>query len=188
MRVFTAVDISEPVRRGLSGLLEEFRKTDPDIKWIDPTNMHVTLYFFGETGGETLEKVRESVREAAGGVSVCTVSIEELGGFPSLVSPRILWAGVRDEEGALKRISCGIKDRVTARSLHVNRNDREYSPHLTLGRVKKRPRPGILESFLDRRGERFGSFEVTRVVLYSSTLTRNGPVYRSIGEYPLREG
>ncbi len=186
MRNFTAVDISEPVRLSLSGLLQGLQKTDPDIKWVDPEIMHITLYFFGETDGETLEKVREAVCEAAARVSAFTVRIEGLGGFPSLVSPRVLWAGVEDEEGALKRIFGGIRDRVNAWGVHVNRNDREYSPHLTLGRVKKRPHPEILDVFRDRSGERFGSFEVTNVLLYSSTLTRQGPLYRSIGEYPLQ--
>jgi 2'-5' RNA ligase len=186
MRTFAAVDISEPVRRALAGLLQGFRKIDPDIKWVDPPNMHITVFFFGETDDDALQKVREAICEAAARVFVFTIRLEGLGGFPSLVSPRVLWAGIRDEEGGLKRISEGIRDRVNASDLRVNSNDREYSPHLTLGRVKRRPSPGILESFRDRSGERFGSFQVSRVVLYSSTLTRQGAVYGVIDEYPLQ--
>ncbi|MBN2323177.1 MAG: RNA 2',3'-cyclic phosphodiesterase [Spirochaetes bacterium] len=186
MRIFAAADISEPVRRELARLLQGFRKIDPGIKWVDPQNMHVTLYFFGETDGETEKKVKESVREAAAGVGAFTVRLEGLGGFPSLFSPRVLWAGVSDEDGGLKRIFEGIRDRVKESGLRVNSDDREYSPHLTLGRVKNRPRQRTIDSFRERGGERFGGFEVTHVTLYSSTLTRQGAFYTVVGEFPLR--
>ena len=186
MRVFAAVDIDDTVLRGLTDLLRGM-KGDCGVKWVDPANMHITLYFFGETDGETLVKAGEAVRDAAGEVGVCTVRIEGLGCFPPRGTPRVLWAGVTDDAGALTRVAEGIRDRVTARKLAVNKNDREFSPHLTLGRAKRTPRQETLASFRTSGLVRFGSFDVARVALYQSTLTREGPVYRRIDDYPLKD-
>ena len=112
-----------------------------------------------------------------------TVGVGGLGGFPTLEAPRLIWTGVKNDTGELGDIYCGIRDRIVEERLPVKTEKRDYRPHITVGRVKRRPEPRLLESLEAKKEEQFGTFEVGGLVLYQSTLTGRGPVYRSMREF-----
>jgi len=183
VRTFLAVDISEKIKAGITELLSEFRRIDPGIKWVDPGLMHITLFFFGEVDRQTLERLEAITGETVQQSDRFTVGVGGLGGFPTLGSPRVIWTGVKNDTGDLGDIYCGIRDRILAEKLPVKTEKRDYRPHITIGRVKRRPERRLLESIEAKKEEQFGNCEAGGLVMYQSTLTRRGPVYRTLREF-----
>ncbi|MFB0526159.1 MAG: RNA 2',3'-cyclic phosphodiesterase, partial [bacterium] len=88
MRTFIAVGISSEVREKIAQIQAELRKGEPDVKWVEPKNVHITLKFLGEVSEEKLSGVIEKTRLAASGISHFRVHLSGLGSFPHLKSPR----------------------------------------------------------------------------------------------------
>ncbi|MFQ6084602.1 MAG: RNA 2',3'-cyclic phosphodiesterase, partial [Candidatus Aminicenantia bacterium] len=69
MRTFIAVEISSEVREKIAQIQVEFKRGDPDVKWVEPKNLHITLKFLGEVGEDKLSGVIEKTRLAVSGIS-----------------------------------------------------------------------------------------------------------------------
>lgn len=183
MRTFLAVDISEKIKAGITELLSGFLRIDPGIKWVDPGLMHISLFFFGEVDRQTLERLEAITGETVQQSGRFTVGVGGLGGFPTLGAPRVIWTGVKNDTGELGDIYCGIRDRILAEKLPVKTEKRDYRPHITIGRVKRRPERRLLESIEAKKEEQFGTCEAGGLVMYQSILTQRGPVYRTLREF-----
>ena len=183
MRTFLAVDISEEVKDKIAGFLDGLRSMDPGVRWVDPFRMHITLLFFGEVDDPTKKNLEYITHEAVSGFSRFRVGVGSIGGFPSLKSPRVVWAGIQNDSGELRNIHYRVRDRIIEERIPVNVEKRDYTPHLTLGRIKKRPSRMMLDLLEEKKAALFGSFEAKSVILYRSTLTRSGPVYDRLSEY-----
>ena len=48
MRLFIAFDLDAAVRASVGSLLRELGAGAPEIKWVAPDSMHLTLKFIGE--------------------------------------------------------------------------------------------------------------------------------------------
>jgi len=169
MRTFLAVDISEKIRAGITELLNGFVRIDPGIKWVDPGLMHITLFFFGEVDRQTQERLEVITGETVQKSGRFTVGVGGLGGFPTLEAPRLIWTGVKNDTGELGDIYCGIRDRIVEERLPVKTEKRDYRPHITVGRVKRRPEPRLLESLEAKKEDRFQALCFHRI-----ELLRNG--------------
>ena len=186
MRTFLAVDISEETRAGIAALLRNFRKTGSGIKWVDPGLLHITLFFFGEVDENLLQRLEAVTEDTVQKTARFTIKAGGLGGFPRLESPRVVWAGISNETGELKDIYRGIRERVAAEKLPVKTDARQYTPHITIGRVKSRPDQRLLESIDAQKDTQFGTFEAEEVVLYRSVLSRGGPDYTVLKKFRFR--
>ncbi|UCB45604.1 MAG: RNA 2',3'-cyclic phosphodiesterase [Spirochaetota bacterium] len=185
MRTFLAIDISDEVRKKVAFLIEKFKGIDSGIKWVDPNNIHITIYFFGEIDENTKEGLETIVETSLKGVSRFSLTVEEISAFPSMRYPRVIWVGIKDESGELGAIFSTVKDGIEERNLPVNRENRAYKPHLTLGRVKRHPGNRLMREIEKHGTELFGSFTVDSVTLYRSTLTRDGPMYESLRKFSI---
>ncbi|GAI95351.1 unnamed protein product, partial [marine sediment metagenome] len=60
-RTFIAVPVpvEEPLRKLLGELRHTFR--EDKIKWIEPENLHLTLFFFGDTDEEIIPSVSSAL-------------------------------------------------------------------------------------------------------------------------------
>ena len=47
MRIFIALDIDDALRTRLEQFLDGVRDFAPDVRWVRPESMHVTLKFVG---------------------------------------------------------------------------------------------------------------------------------------------
>jgi len=177
LRLFIGIALPDPVRSNLRALLNQLRPL-ADLRWTPLDKLHVTTKFIGEFPEARLEELKQALR----GITAppFDISIRGLGWFPNPHHPRVFWAGV-DGGDPLRALATATDD-VTAR-LGVAREDREFSPHLTLARVKNPTTP--LESI--RRGvaslpsQDFGSFRAATFILYLSTQGK----YTSLAEFPL---
>ena len=149
----------------------------------------MTLAFLGDVADVDLKPVCEAVAEAAADFEPFELRLEGLGVFPDPAKARVAWVGLA---GPGLSALAELRDRVaraatSTLSLPV---DARFSPHITLGRLKvDRRNPLDLSPLLKHyRTWSAGSFHVTEVITFASTLTPDGPVYARLGTAPLREG
>ena len=177
MRLFTAIDIPDGVRHNLRVLLDRLRPT-ARIAWSPVENMHVTTKFIGEWPEDRLEEMQAALA-AAGSPGAFEISVRGLGWFPDARHPRVLWAGI-DAGRELARLAEATAAAVER--LGVAQEDRRFSPHLTLARIRERvPLDALLGAIGKLPSLDFGSFPVRAFHLY---LSRGGR-YTRLAEYGL---
>jgi 2'-5' RNA ligase len=184
VRAFVAIEIGEDVRRRLAEAQDRLRRASAHVAWVPPQNIHVSLAFLGDIPRETIvPKVAAALDKAAGPVSPFGFDVAELGTFGSRRSPRVIWAGVHGEE-PLKALHGRVYAALAVLGLRLD--EREFAPHLTLGRVRS-PRgvEDLMKAIAALGQPAFGRVETTRVLLMRSTLLPSGAEYAVLHESPL---
>jgi len=119
---------------------------DPEIgrhiRWVRPEGIHVTLKFMGDIPVATAENILEVLPAVTAGFSPFELAISGLGAFPNLRRPRVLWAGLTGELKRLSELQAAVDDAVG--KLGLPKEQRPFSPHLTLGRVRREVTDGHL--------------------------------------------
>ncbi len=184
MRVFVAVELPESVLRDLAALRERFRVCGARASWVETENMHLTLRFLGEIGEEALAGLGLGLRRACAGRAGLTLALKGTGAFPNPRRPGVVWAGLETRSGDLVVLRGAVEG--AARAAGLGPDDKAFHPHITLGRIRDRRRPGTLAEVLDVTRTFSGdAFGVSHVSLFRSTLTPRGPVYERLDTYPL---
>ena len=185
IRSFIAIEIPEEVRQKLREVLLELRGSGAEVKWVRPEGIHITLKFLGETNRETLEALSAVLRPLAEGSSSFEVKAQGLGCFPSLRNPRVVWAGLVEERGALSELQREIE--TAAAGFAFPAEERPFKPHLTLGRVRSSKGKIPLTQVIEKNaGLGLGSFRAEQVILFRSDLRPGGAVYSKIEEFQLK--
>jgi RNA 2',3'-cyclic 3'-phosphodiesterase len=180
-RAFISVDI---VATGsVRDIIHELKVAGPDLKVVDPSQIHVTLKFLGETREEMVEPIMAAMRTATTGVGPFTMKLRGTGAFPSRNRIRVVWLGM-DDALPLGTIAFRLDEGLAA--LGMEREKRPFAPHLTVARTRQEaPRPSIRKVIEDHAQTEFGSFEVDRIRLKRSVLTPAGPRYSTVSEVVL---
>ena len=157
------------------------------ISWVRPETIHLTLRFLGETSTARLDPLLRSAETSARSWEPFDLHMRGLGCFPDLRRPRIVWIGVSDGSGSLPSIAQEL-ERI-ARMSGFAPEERPFSPHLTVARVKDRlSAEGAqrLGSFLRDSSEvDIASIRVETIDLMRSELKPSGPVYSLIAALDL---
>ncbi len=178
MRLFTAIDLSDEVVENLVRLIDRLRPT-ARIKWSPRENLHVTTKFIGEWPEERLDELKTSLTGVPPRAPI-GVQIAKLGYFPNPHSPRVFWAGI-DAPGLAELAS--DTDQVLS-LVGVPKEQRAFSPHLTLARIKEPvPMAGLLQAVASLPSLDFGQCVVDRSHLYHSRLASGGSVYTKLAEF-----
>ena len=177
LRTFIAIDVNEAVRDRLVAMQEGLARAGTEVKWVERENLHVTLLFLGEVDARDTPDVCRAVakvcREARG------LSDDRRSGrlFPNARRPRVLWAGVGEGTPEV----CAIHDALEPPLLDLGcyrKEDRHYTPHITLGRVKSdRPTDKLALALAKQAVWKGGQVPVQEVLVMSSELTSQGPMY-----------
>ncbi|GIT42074.1 MAG: hypothetical protein Ct9H300mP11_00100 [Chloroflexota bacterium] len=112
------------------------------VRWVRPEGIHLTLKFMGEIPIATVEKVLKSLPEAVLGSSPFPLAIKGFGVFPNPRRPRVLWAGLDGDLETLSKLQLVVETRLAC--LDCPKKQRTFSPHLTLGRVRRNVSQGEL--------------------------------------------
>ncbi|MEW6162130.1 MAG: RNA 2',3'-cyclic phosphodiesterase [Nitrospirota bacterium] len=180
LRCFIAIGIPEQIKGNIGGLIETLKKYNADVKWVTYKNLHLTLKFLGKTPEELLPKIGESLSDIVLSYEPFCIKICNIGVFPNRRYPRVIWVGVEDSE-ILKRLQRGIEDSMAL--LGYEREDKEFHPHLTLGRVRSQKGMADLINELDSFERKdFGSVEVGDIKLMRSELKPTGAQYYCLHE------
>ncbi len=159
-------------------------QTDP-VKWIEPQKLHITVKFLGDVEDAEIYQVCQLASGAVADLPAFRAACRGVGAFPSSDRPRTIWIGVDDPTGHFQQLHQRVEQAMA--SLRFPREVRRFSPHLTLGRVRqgKRTGVGLTERIRQQGAVELGEFDVDELVVFSSELTPEGPVYTVLGRAPL---
>jgi len=187
VRLFVAADLPTDLRGRLESLQRELREAPLPVRWARPDGIHLTLKFLGEVAGSRLEELTTAVAGAGRRVGPFRLETARAVPFPAGGTPRLIWVEVRGDIDQARTLAAAI-DAASA-PFGVPPETREFTPHLTLGRVKGPGREGWRDVLERAGGSGLGGFEVTEYVLFESRLDPGGAVYTAIRRFPLgREG
>lgn len=183
IRAFIAIDLTPEIQNKLDEVIVALKQhlKDAPVRWVPASNIHLTLKFLGDVSMGNLETLKSILAAQASASRPFEVSVGNLGAFPSATRPRVLWVGVNapPELGALQY---AIEKETTR--LGYAREEREFSPHLTLGRVARNATAGdtrrighLLSTY---KVGFLGATRVNAVHLYRSDLRPDGAVYTRI--------
>ncbi|MFN3466108.1 MAG: RNA 2',3'-cyclic phosphodiesterase [Candidatus Brocadiales bacterium] len=183
-RLFVAVEVEDVVKKRFRECQERLREAEADVKWVDVKNIHVTLKFLGYVEEERLTQVKDIINKSVQGIKPFSLRFKGIGGFPKFQRPMVVFITAEDRMGCLTTMNSRLEEGF--QTLGIEKEDRTYEPHLTLGRVKS-PRniEGLVRLMEKYRDELFGEELVSRVLLIQSQLTPKGPVYTKLEEFLL---
>jgi 2'-5' RNA ligase len=182
LRAFLAVETGCGFRSG--EILKELERSGADIKLVAPQNLHITLKFLGDTGEDKIDGIGRAMEESVRGIAPFEVKFCGLGAFPNSRSIRVVWVGLLGTE-PLARISLSLDENLAG--LGFAKEQRGFSPHITLGRVRTPHRWGSLPALIGRYADTdFGTMCVGRLSLKKSVLGPGGPTYSTVLEAALK--
>jgi 2'-5' RNA ligase len=178
MRTFIAVEPPDAVRKELGSLTGRLRTHLPDVRWVNPWNIHLTLRFLGEIDHARIQALEAAVTQAASQLGPFELVVGSLGFFGDQASPRVIWLGLENPT-QLVRLAEGVEKEVVEAGF--GRTDKPFKPHLTLARVKKRLASSPnWERIRGELPEKWPAWPVEEVCIIKSTLTPGGPVYETL--------
>lgn len=180
MRLFVAIELSSKVRSALSRVQSTLRVECRDVRWVPAENIHLTVKFIGDVSDRDVDAVARAVTGVAGEVEPFELEISGSGCFPASGPVRIVWAGVHEGSGALLRCAERLEDALW--ELGVAREPRRYSPHLTVGRVRRDVSEGSLRAAVDTCHVRTILQSVSALTLMSSDRSSKGPIYTPVSK------
>ncbi len=182
LRCFIAIELSEEVKKNIDIAVSILRAKNADVKWIPSENMHLTLKFLGKTPEELLPEIKENLSGVAASHRPFYIRIYGAGAFPNTRYPRVIWIGIIDSD-ELKALQEEIEESMEA--LGFKKEDRPFSPHLTVGRVRSpKGKEMLMEELATFKKMDFGNIEVKNISIIKSELKPTGAQYTIISEVP----
>jgi RNA 2',3'-cyclic 3'-phosphodiesterase len=181
VRLFVAVDIPDRARDAVASAIEPWRERLPTGRWVPPENWHVTMKFLGRTWPRLVDWVHQGCRDAAAGIRPFRVGLEGLGVFPGPSRARVLWVGLRDEDGGLSALARAVEDRLSS---EFPTEKRPFSAHLTVARFN--PPVPVVRDQLAQSTVEARPFRVGHLTLYRSHLSPKGARYEPLERFSLR--
>jgi 2'-5' RNA ligase len=196
MRIFIGIDLDPEIRTRIARFVEGVSAFAPEARWVHSESLHLTLKFIGERKPEQVEAITERLERVERGAF--EIRCTGYGFFPTAKAPRVFWIGIQTGP-QLGELAQSI-DMSTA-ELGIPREERPYSPHLTLARAGGRSgspkwssddgpnsKFAVLEKRVAAMGEMdFGAMTAREFILYQSQLSPGGSKYTKLQRFPLRQ-
>lgn len=185
IRIFIAVDLSSESKKEIERLFKKkLFKKHWTVKWEEIDKLHLTIAFLGWIKKSQLQLIKLSVMQVAKTMKPFMIKFKGLGCFPTYDWPRIIWLGLKGDLKSLAKCYQDIGNRLTKEGFILDQ--KPFSPHITLGRIKKakfKERKEIGRQLKNLRIiDLTSQILVDRLVIYESELFSKGPVYRKIEE------
>ncbi len=184
IRMFIAIELPPPAIETVNRLQSRLKGVVPPhtVSWVSTRNMHLTLHFLGDVVRGDVESIKTAINQLAATQQPFPLIIGGLGCFPNLHRPRVVWLGLMEPTTPLQALHVQLGQQLQ-QTIGYQPEHRPYSPHLTLGRVKK----GIparhlkqLSQVLKQEHGKVGKLvdlDVAEIVLMQSDLKSTGSVY-----------
>lgn len=181
IRTFIAIELDETTQNALSELQAQLKRERACafVRWVAPQNIHLTLKFLGDVDAQQMPALQRAVADACVGSAPFTLTVGGISAFPHTRRPNVIWVGMGGQVEIAAYLAREIDDACAA--LGFAREERPFTPHLTLGRVK-RDASSIERRFIGDAVENakvgeLGEFRVERVSVMESELRPGGSVY-----------
>ncbi len=185
MRCFIAINLDDSLRKEIDKYIGELKAGNRDVRWVPPENLHITLKFLGETPEDSVKEISEKLSSVAAHHKPLRIKLHGVGVFPDRKRPRVIWIDLLDAEGLLK-----IKEQVekVIITLGFNEENRSFSPHLTIGRIRElKDRGRLLKDVETLKDKDFGNIDVKKISLMRSDLKPTGAQYTALAEFNLNK-
>jgi len=171
------------MKQRLTDLIGELQPCDADVRWVRTGSMHATLKFLGDVEPAAVGTIDESLRKVAAAAAPTNSRLRNLGSFPHLRRPRVLWIGLQTDE-RLTALQEAVEEALA--TLGFGPEERRYHPHITLGRVRgSRGSASLREAIETRDDVDLGTIRIDSMTLFESRLGRGGARYTALGKYTL---
>jgi 2'-5' RNA ligase len=188
LRAFIAVEIPSGIHQAIEVQTAPIRTAlnTSLVRWVPSENIHLTLKFLGDVSPANVDLLEQMLS-----VEVCQhrafeIGFGGLGAFPSPKRPRVIWIGIQAPAG-LEALQHGIE--AATATLGYPDEERPFSPHLTIGRVKQNVSSGDMQKIRTTLEKTevgsLGRTKVSAIHLFKSDLKPAGAVYTRLFSAPL---
>ena len=190
LRAFIAIDLPDQLQDALEKQITRLRQPlgDELVRWVPTQNMHLTLKFLGTIAASHLEFLKQLITQTAESHNPFDMQISGIGSFPNSKQARILWAGIH-APAELSSLQKSLEAGTTR--LGYEAEERPFSPHLTLGRVRQNIDPTGMQKIRTTLATiqlgNIGSARVDSIHLYKSELHSSGSIYTKLFSAPLKK-
>ena len=191
MRLFVAVEIDASLARELARVAGELRARVESraalarLTWVAADRMHFTVRFIGEVDESRASTIATALASPLP-VAPFDLTMGSIGTFPPTGRPRVIWTGVQEGGDAMAAIERGVSARLA--TCGIPPEGREYSPHLTLARVRDAANLRARDVLEGVPQGALGTTRVEAITLFQSRLSPKGPTYVALQRTPLRAG
>jgi len=184
VRSFISIDLEDQqILSRIASILSSLQSLGGDLKPVERENIHLTLKFLGNVTAPRLGEVKSSLQQLL--FSAFTAEIKGAGAFPNLNHMNVIWVGVNEGWSQVEQIYEQVEKLLS--SLGFRRENRPFSPHITVARVRSGRNRDEIANFLRRLGHAtFGKINVNKVRLKQSILSSSGPKYSTLLDVPSR--
>jgi RNA 2',3'-cyclic 3'-phosphodiesterase len=180
-RLFIALPFnSNLINDNVKELYNYLNKHD-ELKVVSPENYHITLKFLGECSEKITNKMKDSFNNTViESKKIIPFTLFGLGVFPDLKNPNVIWAGIKTDESLINKLNQSVESFTSNMGFKKEKN--KFTPHLTLARLRKgnKLNQSIRQYIVENKELFFFESSLNRLVLYSSVLTKEGPVYSEV--------
>ena len=186
IRAFFAIELPISTLHQIESEICGLKKSIPNkIKWVNVRSMHITLKFIGEFELKHKKLIKKDLQKNIYGLGEIEISFKKIRAFPNLRNPRVVWMGI-NSPSQLLRLACTVD--FIARNYGYPREKRDFSPHLTIGRIRKaipkKEREIIGQSIGNYRNTEVDPCTIDKLSFIKSILTPKGPIYSTLFEIP----
>jgi 2'-5' RNA ligase len=185
IRSFIAIELNKEIQDALANIQTDLRSSGADIKWVKPRNIHLTLKFLGNIDTNLIPKIKNILEDITKKYKNFSGDLTELGAFPKLHNPRVIWVGMQTGKDKIISITKELEDNLS--KIGIPQEEKEFHPHVTLGRIKSSINRLKLVELLNNTKISILKFQVKKITLFKSTLTPEGPIYEAKLEVNLKE-
>jgi len=182
VRSFISIDLEDQqILSRITSILSSLQSLGGDLKPVERENIHLTLKFLGNVPTPRLSEVKSSLQQLI--FPLFTAEIKGAGAFPNLNHMNVIWVGVEEGWSQVEQIYEQVEKLLSV--LGFRRENRPFSPHITIARVRSGRKRDEIANFLRHLGnESFGTITVDKVRLKQSILSSSGPKYSTLLEVP----
>jgi RNA 2',3'-cyclic 3'-phosphodiesterase len=194
LRLFIAIELNDALRNQLQEVQKQLQDAREgafvakSVRWVAPQNIHLTLKFLGNSNRAQVPALTNVLQHAVQDIKPFELTARGLGCFPNPRRPNNLWVGLEGDLNTAALLAQQIQDQCF--SLNFPREERGFTPHLTIGRVKReasnQDREAIGQIIKSFPAKTFGTISVDAVHLIASDLRPHGPIYTTFARIPLQ--
>ncbi len=182
LRTFIAIELSDEIKQTIKDIEDSLKVLGCDIKWVRPEIAHLTLKFLGDVDLDTIETIGRALTESVHGLPPIQTQLTQLGIFPDIRRPRILWIGLDDKEGRIKQLAESVETALG--NIRFKKEEREFKPHITIGRLRSSKNViQLAEAVKGFSGPAGRRQSIDHITLFKSTLTPAGPMYEVLKKF-----
>lgn len=188
IRSFIAIELPDELKLALTQLQTALKeKALPVVKWVDSEGIHLTLKFLGNVAADRINDIIRVMEQSVPGIPPFQLEAKNVGAFPNLKRPQVVWVGIGGQLDLLGRLQQRIETNLVP--LGFAAEQRSFTAHLTLARVRNQAYPAerqrLGELIAATKFEVAYTIAVNSVSLMRSELTREGAIYSELGAVPL---